>query len=286
MNNLEIQNLTKHFPHFSLQNLSMNVPVGSIVGFVGENGSGKTTTLKLILNLLHRDEGTITLFGQDNIACENEVKRRIGVVFDSLCITEQAKLKQVDAILKGIYPDWDSPYFFRLCEQFQLPDNLPAKKFSKGMKMKLSIATALAHHPQLLLLDEPTSGLDPVVRNEILDLFLDFIQQEDHSILFSSHITSDIEKVADYVVMLHDGQVVCQESKDTLLYEYGVLKCSSDQFYKVAEGDILCRRKTSHGYELLVRDKTAMAHKYPDMVMDNLTIEQLMLFYSNKETMA
>lgn len=282
-NNVQIRNLTRSFGRFTLDDVSFAVPAGSIVGFVGENGAGKTTTIKLILNLIRRDEGEIQIFDKDNIQCEKEIKEQVGVVFDACCFPDTATREDMDKILRHVYKNWDSEVYFAYCDQFQLPEREKIKKYSKGMKMKLSIAAALAHHPRLLILDEPTSGLDPVVRSEILDIFLEFIQQEDHSILFSSHITSDVEKIADYVVLLHDGKVVLNEQKDDLLYRWGVMRCGRDKYYEVEESMVVRQRDTHYGHDLLVTDREAMAAKYPDVVIDRPTIEEIMLFYADKK---
>lgn len=282
-NNVQIRNLTRSFGRFTLDDVSFAVPAGSIVGFVGENGAGKTTTIKLILNLIRRDGGEIQIFDKDNIACEKEIKEEVGVVFDACCFPDTATREEMDKILRHVYKSWDSEAYFGYCDQFQLPEREKIKKYSKGMKMKLSIAAALAHHPRLLILDEPTSGLDPVVRSEILDIFLEFIQEEDRSILFSSHITSDVEKIADYVVLLHGGKVVLNEQKDDLLYRWGVMRCGRDKYYEVDESMVVRQRDTHYGHDLLVTDREAMAAKYPDVVIDRPTIEEIMLFYADKK---
>lgn len=282
-NNVQIRSLTRSFGRFTLDDVSFSVPAGSIVGFVGENGAGKTTTIKLLLNLIRRDAGGIEIFNKDNIECEKEIKEEVGVVFDACCFPDTATREDMDKILRHVYKGWDSEAYFSYCDQFQLPEREKIKKYSKGMKMKLSIAAALAHHPRLLILDEPTSGLDPVVRSEILDIFLEFIQQEDRSILFSSHITSDVEKIADYVVLLHGGKVVLNEQKDDLLYRWGVMRCGRDKYYEVDESMVVRQRDTHYGYDLLVTDREAMAAKYPDVVIDRPTIEEIMLFYADKK---
>ena len=202
---LEVQDLTKRYDasEFSLDHLNFKVPYGSVMGLIGENGAGKTTTLKLILNLMRRDAGTIKLFGLDNIRDEGAIKQQIGVVFDENHFHELFSPADIAKILRSLYQKWDDNLFQQYLRRFQLPADKPIKTYSRGMKVKLSIASALAHHPKLLLLDEPTSGLDPVVRDEILSIFFDFIQDEEHTILMSSHITGDLEKIADYVTFLH-----------------------------------------------------------------------------------
>jgi ABC-2 type transport system ATP-binding protein len=276
---LRLQDVCKDYGDFVLDRMNMEIPGGSIMGFVGENGAGKTTTIKLILNLISRDGGEIQVFDLDNIQQENTIKEEIGVVFDQCNFGDALNAMQVGKMLRGIYKNWDDDLYHSYLQKFRLPEKKTIKEYSKGMKMKLSIATALSHHPKLLILDEPTSGLDPIVRNEILDLFLDFIQDEDHAILFSSHITSDIEKVADYVTFLHKGQLVFSKSKDELLYDYGILKCGKEDFETIDKEDMVKYHRGNYGYEVLVANKEEAARKYPNMVMDNATIESIMLFY-------
>ena len=223
---LEVQDLTKRYDasEFSLDHLNFKVPYGSVMGLIGENGAGKTTTLKLILNLMRRDAGTIKLFGLDNIRDEGAIKQQIGVVFDENHFHELFSPADIAKILRSLYQKWDDNLFQQYLRRFQLPADKPIKTYSRGMKVKLSIASALAHHPKLLLLDEPTSGLDPVVRDEILSIFFDFIQDEEHTILMSSHITGDLEKIADYVTFLHQGRLVFSGVKDDLLDSHGIVK--------------------------------------------------------------
>lgn len=278
-----IENLTRKFPGFVLDNVSFTVPRGSIMGFVGENGAGKTTTLKLILNLMRRDSGSIRVFGLDNRKDERVIKEDVGVVFEDVRFHDMLTPKELEPVLGGLYANWDKALYNQYLQRFSLPENKIIKEYSKGMRMKLSIAAALAHHPKLLLLDEATSGLDPIVRSEILDIFLDFIQDEEHSILFSSHITSDLEKVADYITFLHEGRVVFSKSKDELLYEYGVLKCGAAEARLVSPEDVIRRRDSAFGCEMLVKDRSRIAAKYRDMVLDNTTIEDIMLFYAGRE---
>ena len=278
-----IENLTRKFPGFVLDNVSFTVPRGSIVGFVGKNGAGKTTTLKLILNLMRRDSGSIRVFGLDNRKDERKIKADVGVVFEDVRFHDILSPKELEPVLGGLYANWDKELFEQYLKRFSLPESRKIKDYSKGMRMKLSIAAALAHRPKLLLLDEATSGLDPIVRSEILDIFLDFIQDEEHSILFSSHITSDLEKVADYITFLHEGKVVFSKSKDELLYDYGGLKCGAAEARQVSPEDIIRRRDGAFGCEMLVKGRERIAAKYRDMVLDHTTIEDIMLFYAGRE---
>jgi ABC-type multidrug transport system, ATPase component len=283
-NILEIQNLNKQYPSFALKDVSFNVPSGSIMGFIGENGAGKTTTIKLILNEIARDSGTVKIFGMDNIRDERKIKEQIGVVFDESYFYGEFRAGDIGSILKRVFSGWDDGLYKRYLQEFKLPSDKAIKEFSKGMKMKLGIASALAHRPRLLILDEATSGLDPIVRSDILDIFLDFIQDETHSVLFSSHITSDIEKVADYVTFIHEGQIIFERSKDDLLGNSGILKCSSADFGKVEKSGLVRWRKAEMGYEALVPDKQQAKRMYPGLLIDNATIDEIMLLYVKGET--
>lgn len=282
-NAIEINNLCKIYKDFQLKNVSFNVPSGSIVGFIGENGAGKTTTIKLILNEMKRDGGNIKIFGMDNIKDERKIKEQIGVVFDESYFHGEFKAGDVASILKKIYTNWDDTYFNKKLQEFNIPNNKIIKEYSKGMKMKLSIASALAHHPKLLILDEATSGLDPIVRREILDIFLDFIQDENHSILFSSHITNDLEKIADYIAFIHNGKIVFEHSKDELLYNYGIIKCGKNELSKLDKNDIIRIKKDQLGCEALVADKDAAKRKYPNLLIDSTSIDEIMLLYVKGE---
>lgn len=276
---IEISGLSKRFDGFQLKNVDLALPQGSIMGFIGENGAGKTTTIKLMLNQLKADSGSIRILGLDYKKGEKKLKNEIGVVFDESYFHENLQPRHISKIMKHIYTQWDESLFHEYLGRFRLPADKATKELSRGMKMKLSIATALAHHPKLLILDEATSGLDPIIRNEILDIFLDFIQDEEHSILFSSHITSDLEKVADYVTFLHEGEIIFSRSKDELLYDYGMLRCGAEDFKTVDKGDIVGHRESRFGHEILVSDKEQMKRKYKGLTIDSVTLEDIMLFY-------
>ncbi|MDO4288612.1 MAG: ABC transporter ATP-binding protein [Eubacterium sp.] len=278
---IEIKNLTKHYKDFSLKDVSFSLPAGSIMGFIGENGAGKTTVIKAILNLIHRDGGSICVLGQDNVAGEGHFKARTGVVLADQSFPPDFSPKDLNAIMKNIYPSWDSALFFDHCARFGLPKDKKIKVFSKGMKMKLFIITALAHRPELLILDEATTGLDPIVRSEILDLFQAFIADEGHSILISSHITSDLEKIADYITFIHQGKILCSETKDDLIEGHGLLKCSAQQFSALDLGDDLVGlRRFSFGVEALIKDPGPFKRHFPDTIVDVPTLEDIMLFYT------
>ena len=282
---LEVKNLNKAYPGFALKDLSFSLPCGSIMGLIGENGAGKTTTLKAILNLIHRDSGEITLLGHRDGGLDNAIKAQIGVVFDESCFHDNLTLRHISTVMGGIYPNWDPAYFTRLTRQLSLPEGKPVKALSKGMKTKLCIAAALAHRPRLLLLDEPTSGLDPIVREEILDLFMDFIQDERSAILLSSHITSDLDKIADYVTFIHEGQVALSDNKDELTGKMGILKCSEQALPTLDRSQALRLRKGKFSCEVLVRDKNAYRIHHPGAVVEPATLEDIMLFYVRGRTL-
>ena len=223
-NILEIKGLNKSYEGFSLKDVSFSVPRGYIMGFVGQNGSGKTTTIRSILNMAHKDSGEIKIFGLDSVKDSTAIKEKLGVVFDSLYFAEHLTVKQIESQLKPFYKDWSSEEFFDRIRSFDLPTDKPAGDFSKGMKMKLMIAAALSHKAELVILDEPTSGLDPVARDELLDILTEYIEKENRGVLFSTHITADVERIADYVTVLHNGKVWFTGTKDQLLEKYVIIK--------------------------------------------------------------
>lgn len=276
-NSILVRDICKRYDDFSLEHVSFNVPKGRIVGFIGENGAGKSTTIHIILNEINKDSGSVEVLGLDHTVAA--VKEKVGVVFDECNFHDLFTPADIERILKGVYKSWDSSLFAEYLKRFNIPAKKTVGSFSKGMKMKLSIICAMAHRPKLLILDEATTGLDPVVRDEVLDLFLEFIQDEECSIFFSSHITSDIEKVADYVILIHQGKVIFEEEKDVLMYNYGVAKCGKGAFDLIAPEDYVVCRSTNVSMECLVRDKDIFRRKYTDIVVDNATLEDIMLFY-------
>ena len=277
-NCIEIKGLCKAYDGFALDQIDLTVPGGSIMGLIGENGAGKSTTIKCILNLIRRDAGTITLLGRDNLADEMAVKRDIGVVLDECYFHECLRLGDVDQILRRVYPTWDSALFRDYCKRFSLPGGKTVREYSRGMKTKLSLAAALAHRPRLLILDEATSGLDPVVRDEILEEFMAFIQDEEHGILISSHITSDLEKVADYITYIHHGKVALTGAKDELLERYGRLVCGRADLQRVDHAMLAGVRTDQFSCEALVRDRAAFRRAYPHLTVDPVTLEEIMVF--------
>lgn len=276
---LELENITKSFSksNFTLDNLTFSLPYGSILGFVGENGAGKTTTIGCVLNTIRKDSGIIRLFGQEMQDEDTTLREKIGVVYDGDNFPGFWTAKQLSQIMAGFYRQWDSALFQHYLERFHLPEKQKIKQFSRGMSMKLAIAAALSHHPQLLILDEATSGLDPIMRDEMLDVFLDFVQEDDHSILLSSHITSDLEKVADYITFIHNGRLILTASKDDLIYHYAVLRCKESQFQAMNPADIITYRKRDFQIDVLVSDGKAAEKKYRDIVADHVSIDEIML---------
>ena len=277
-NNIEVNNLSKKYDGFELKNINFAVPKGSIVGFVGENGAGKTTTIKSILNITNAN-GNIKILGKDIKQHEKEIKQNIGVVLDDSFLSDYLTAKQINSIMKDIYKEWNESKYINYLKQFNLPTNKLLKDYSSGMKMKLKVATALSHHPKLLILDEPTSGLDPVARNEILDIFQDFIQNEENSILVSSHITSDLEHIADYITFINDGEIILSKTRDELLEQYGIVKCTKEEFEKIDKNDYLKFKKNRYEYEVLVEDKIKFRKKYDFDIIDKPTLEDIMLIY-------
>ena len=276
-NNILVKDLCRQFDGFSLDHVSFRVPKGRIVGFIGENGAGKSTTIHLILNELKKDSGEIRILGKDHASYA--LKEEIGVVFDECNFHDVFTAENISKMLSGIYRTWDGSLYSQYLQRFGLPRDQPVGSFSKGMQMKLSIISALAHKPKLLILDEATAGLDPVVRDEMLDLFLEFIQDEEHSILLSSHITSDIQKVAEYVVLIHQGRIIFEEPKDDLIYKYGILKCTRNTFASIDPQDYLIHRTGRASEECLVRNREAAMRKYKDAVVDPASLEDILLFY-------
>ena len=273
-NIIKVNNLTKTYDNFILDNITLEIKKGSIIGLIGENGAGKTTFIKLLLGLIKKDKGDILIF---NKTLNSKVKEDIGVVLDDSFFPEVIKVKDVNSVMKNIYKSWDEKLFLKYLKDFSLNENMLIKNLSKGMKKKLEIITALAHHPKLLILDEPTSGLDPIVRKEILDIFLDFIENGENSILFSSHITSDIESIADYIIFIDNGKLVFDKEKDDILDNYGIVKCNNSDFKKISKEDIISYRKNKYNYEVLVNDRKKVKKNNSNLVIDKATLEDIML---------
>lgn len=276
-----VSGLTKTYQDFVLDHVSFTVPSGSIVGLIGENGAGKSTTINAALGLIQKEDGVVSILDSEEL--DGDVKEQIGVVFDGSNYPEILSPRKLNRVMKNIYRTWDEQAYLRLLKQFSLPTDKKIKQFSKGMKMKLAISVALSHHSRLLVLDDATSGLDPVVRDDILDMLLDFVQEEDHSILVSSHITSDLEKIADYIVFIHEGKVVFSKPKDELVEQYGIIKCGAAQFDALDKTDIIVYRKMDYEWQVLVADREKMQKKYPKAMVVPATIDEIMLLYVKGE---
>ena len=255
----------------------LKVPSGAVIGLIGENGAGKTTLIKSILNIIKKDNGKIKIFNKDSEEQELQIKDDIGVVLDNTFFPELLNSKNIDSIMKDIYRNWDTKLFYNYLKKFGIKDNQILKTMSKGMRKKVEIATALSHHPKLLILDEATSGLDPIVRNDVLDLFLNFIEDEEHTIILSTHITSDLEHIADYIIFIDNGQIVLENTRDEIIDNYGILKCDIDKFDRIDKDDIVSYRKNKYSYEILIKNKDKCKKKYKEFVIDKITIEDLML---------
>ena len=278
-NILELQQICKTFPKsdFILDKLSFSLPYGAILGFVGENGAGKTTTIGCILNTVRKDSGMVKLFGKEMRDIDTDIREKIGVVYDGDNFPGFWTAKQLSQVMEGIYTQWDNALFQKYLEDFHLPVKQKIKNYSRGMTMKLAIAVDLSHHPQLLILDEATSGLDPIMRDEMLDVFLEFVQEESHSILLSSHITSDLEKVADYITFIHNGKLIMTASKNDLVYNYAVMRCKESQFLALDPGDIIAYRKRDFQIDVLVNNGKEAQRKYKGSVVDHVSVDEIML---------
>ncbi len=279
---LELKNVTKDYGDFKLDNVSFSVTQGAICGFIGQNGAGKTTTISLILDIIKRDAGDIQVFGEDILANPTAIKERIGVVFDEMGFHDFMTATQISKMMANIYKNWDEAVFFDYLEKFALPRKKRCGAFSRGMRMKLQIAVAMSHGAELLIMDEPTSGLDPIVRNEILQIFQEFVMEENHTILLSSHITTDLERIADEVVFINKGKIVLAGNKDEILETHGLMKCKKNDMAGIDESDIISTRPSAFCTEVLVANRRGCAKKYPKVTMEQTTLEDIMIFYVNR----
>ena len=283
-NVIEITGLRKKYEKgFELGSLQFSVMSGTIAGLIGENGAGKTTLLKILLGISHADEGEIRIFGKDFKAHEAEIKEEIGVVLDDMFFSEVLSPLEIGRVMAGNFRSWDKNLFEDYLEEFDLPAKKPMKTFSKGMRKKLEIAAALSHRPKLLILDEPTNGLDPVVRNEILDIFQAFVNDEEHTILLSTHITTDLEHIADQIIFLDHGKKIMDESRDEIMDEYGILRCDKDFLDKLDAKDIIRYQIHPYSCDVLVRGRERMQMRYPECVIDRITLESLMMLTTKGE---
>lgn len=274
MNAIEIRQLRKSYPGFDLGPLDLDLPQGCIIGLIGENGAGKTTTIRLILDMLQRDGGSIRLLGRGDGEDVMLTREETGVVLDEVGFPECFNTSQVNNVMRLTYKNWDQAAYREYLRRFDLPEGKQFKDFSRGMKMKLGIAVALSHKPKLLILDEPTSGLDPVVRDEVVELFSEFTRDPSHSILISSHIVSDLEKLCDYIAFLHKGQLLLCEEKDLLLSEYCILHCTAAELNALPKETVKGRKENPYGVTAIVRRDAAPAGAN----ISPISIEELFVF--------
>ena len=278
-NAIELKGVTKRYEGFTLDSLTLNVPKGSVMGFIGQNGAGKTTTIRSLLGITDTDEGEIRLLGLDLRKHEQKIKQRIAVVFDELPFHDLFTARDMGRIFEGIYDGWDYAEYSRYLDLFGLPLKKKIGQFSKGMKMKLQIACALSHNAELLVMDEATTGLDPVVRDEILHLFMEYIKNGERSIPMSSHITSDLEKIADSVAFIDNGRLLISGYKDEIIETHGIIRCGRDKLAEIDRSDIVSIRVNEFGTEVMVNDRRRASYKYKDMVLDPVSLDDIMVFY-------
>ena len=274
MNAIEIHDLYKDYGDFQLDHINLTLPEGCVMGFIGENGAGKSTTIHILLDLIRADSGEVLLYGKPHTGVFPVLKEEIGVVLDEACFPEMMNLTDINSVMQSAFRNWSEDTFFGYVKRFRLPEKKKVKDYSRGMKMKLSIAVALSHGARLLILDEATSGLDPVVRDELLDLFFEFVQDERHTIFISSHITSDLEKICDYVTFLHRGHVLLSEEKDVLLERLGILKCTREQLRELDEAAVLGVRESSFGVEALVERENVPA----GLLIEHASLDDILVF--------
>lgn len=281
-NVIEMKGVTKDYGDFKLDNISFAVPKGSVCGFIGQNGAGKTTTIRIILDAITKDSGEVYLFGKSIDKDSAALREDIGVVFDEMGFHDFLTARQLNTIMKNVYKNWNEETYFTYLKRFSLPTKKACGSFSRGMRMKLQIAAALSHEAKLLIMDEPTSGLDPVVRNEMLQIFREYVVEEDHTILLSSHITGDLEKLADVVVFIDGGRIILQGNKDEILEKHGILRCKKDGLKEINESLIISAELSSLGAEVLINDRKTAQKLYPEMIIEPAELEKIMIYYVNK----
>ncbi|WP_020061610.1 ABC transporter ATP-binding protein [Bacillus sp. 123MFChir2] len=280
---LEFKNVCKDYQGFSVRNVNFKLPRGYIMGFIGPNGSGKSTTIKMIMNLVKRNSGEIHIFGKDNQKYEKEVKQNIGFVYDENHYYEDLTCEQMKRIIAPFYKKWDEAQYQSYMERLQVPKHKKIKQLSKGMKMKYAIAMALSHHAELIIMDEPTAGLDPVVRSELLDILQEIVMEEEISVLFSTHITTDLESIADYITFINEGEIVFTGEKDELLENYIIVKGSNDLLDVEGKELFVGLRKNKYGFEGLAKDKRAVADWFgQEVVLEKPTLDDIIV-YTAKE---
>ncbi|UTC68484.1 ABC transporter ATP-binding protein [Treponema sp. OMZ 789] len=273
---LNIKDLNKDYKTFSLKNINLQIPQGTVMGFIGANGAGKTTTIKLIMQLIKKDSGNIEIFGRSSKKDFNAIKQDIGFVYDEPCFYEQLKIRDMTKIIASFYGSWDWEVYKNYLSQFKLDENQKIMQLSKGMKTKYSLAVALSHHARLIIMDEPSSGLDPIIRRELLDIFYDVISDGKSSIFFSTHITSDLERIADYITFIKNGEIVFSKRKDDVFSEYSLVKGGLDELKDGIENKLIGIRKTGVGFEALTKEKQGLPSS---LIMEKPSLEDIMFFY-------
>ncbi len=278
---LQVKEIHKQYPQFLLDKINFELPEGAIMGLIGENGAGKSTTMRIILGMAQADSGSVSIFGHEGVTEQD--RAQIGVVFDELPFNQTLFVSHLGKVMQGIYPNWDQQAYEEYLARFRLPDKKELKDFSRGMKMKLSLAVAISHHARLLILDEPTSGLDPVVRAEILDLFLEFISDGKRSILVSSHMTGDLERIADYITLIHQGRVILSKNKDELIYGYGIARADRQTLAAVDSSLVEAIQDGPYGSQALINDRVRFEREYPDILLDRLNLDEMMVMLCRNE---
>lgn len=283
---LEVNHLTKKYQDFTVNDITLNIPKGTILGLIGENGAGKSTIINTILNITKKDAGEMKIFGQDVYEHENEVKEKIAVIFDECHFNPNFKIDMIGKMMSKIYQNWNQETYLSYLNRFNLPKDKKIKNFSKGMKMKLSFAVAFSHNPRLLILDEATSGLDPIVRDEILEILKEFILDEENAVLISSHITSDLDKVADYISFIHEGNLVFTKTYEDIRDNYGVLRCGKSMFEALDQDDVVAYKKEDFEYRVLIENRQEFVNVHQDAIVEKADIEDLMLLYIKGESLS
>lgn len=285
-NAIEIKNLSKTYQDFRLQELNLSIPAGTVMGLIGANGAGKSTLINSLLGLQKSDYESIHILGMDLKTQEKEIKEEIGVIFDVTHYNLEFTPVFIGKVLSKIYKNWDMATYKNYLEKFHLPINKKLKEYSKGMKMKLEFAIALSHSPKLLILDEATSGLDPIFRDEVLDIIREYTEDENHTVLLSSHITSDLDKIADYIAFIHEGRLLFVKTYDEIQENYGIINCGKEVFETLSTEDIISYRKEAYGYKVMIQNKQQLRKIFRDLEIENTSIEDLMLFYVKGEKLA
>lgn len=276
---LEIKDISKKYSDFALDNVSFNLDRGYVMGFIGPNGAGKSTTIKLIMNLIRKDSGYIKVFGLDSVKDEKEIKERIGFVYDNSYFYEELTCENMKKIIAPFYKKWDEKLYKKYMDEFSLPRDKKIKELSKGMRMKYSIILALSHNAELIIMDEPTSGLDPIVRAEILDIFRNIIQDENKSLIFSSHITTDLEKIADYITFINNGKIIFSDEKDSIIESYGIVKGDNELLDRDIEKEFVGMKKSKFGFEGLTSNKEKTKKIFGNkVIIERPTIDDIMVY--------